>query len=146
MPKPGILLCGVDATFDDEEPVVIGRITGCTGFGASRQAVPNIHNDLTNGWAEQLLSCIKMMKPFRITVVHETNVTTWKDNIEAPLRDLAITWPVEDGFTTGAVYSFSAAVTDYEAGAPDIESRVNASMTVTISGEVTITPGTPVTP
>lgn len=143
MPKPGILLCGVNITSDpDGTPVVIGAITSCSGFGASRQAVPNIHNDVTNGWSEVLLSCIRTMKPFRIGVVFKSNSTDWKTFLTQGLKTLAITWPVEDGYTTGAVASFSAGVTDFEAGAGDIESRVNATFTITPSGEPTITPGT----
>ena len=142
MPKPGILLCGVNITSDpDGTPVVIGSITSCTGFGASRQAVPNIHNDVANGWGQVLLSCIRMMKPFRVGVVFNSNTTDWKTFLTQGLKTLAITWPVEDEFLTGAVASFEAGVTDFEAGAGDIESRVNAMFTITPSGEPTITAG-----
>lgn len=143
MPKPGILLCGVAITDGKaESPIVIGAITSCSGFGASRQAVPNIHNDVTGGWAEVLMSCIRMMKPFRVGIVHQSNSTSWKTLLTQAMSTFAITWPIEDGYTTGAVYSFKAAVTDYEAGAGDIESRVNAMFTITPSGEPTITAGT----
>ena len=137
----GILLCGVAASLGST-PVVIGRITGLTGFGVERQAVENIHNDVTEGWGERLLSCIKMMKPFRISIVHATNATDWYTFITQALAAMAITWPVESGFATGSVYSFSAAVTDYTAGSPDIQQRVNAEMTITPSGKLTITAGT----
>lgn len=142
---PGILLCGVAMTIENSvpTPIAIGAITSCTGFGASRNVVPNIHNDLPNGWAEVLVSCIKQMKPFRVGVVHNTNSIQWKTWLEDQLRTMAITWPVEAGYTTGAVDEFEAAVSDYEAGATDIEGRVNATFVITPSGELTHTNGTP---
>lgn len=137
----GVLLCGVVASIGDT-PVVIGRITGLTGFGVERQAVPNIHNDVTNGWGEVLLSCIKTLKPFRISIVHDTNGSEWKTWIAQSLQDFAIAWPVEQSFSTGGLTEFQAGVTDYTAGSPDIQGRVNAEMTITPSGEPTQTSGT----
>lgn len=139
----GVLLCGVAAGIDTETPIVFGTITGLTGFGAERAAVPNIHNGLTNNWGEMLLSCIKSLKPFRISFVHDTNATDFKTMIEAPMAEMAITWPVEKDYDTAAVTTFDAGVTDYTAGASDIQGRINAEVTITPSGEPTHTPGTP---
>lgn len=122
-------------------PVVIGRITGMTGLGADRKAVPNVHNDVTSGWIEKLISCLQEMKPFRVSVVHDSNGTQWKTWISQLLGVMAITWPIERGYTTGGVMSFQAAVTDYTFGSPDIEGRVNAEMTITPSGEPIIAAG-----
>jgi len=145
LPANGVLLCGVATSATSgapgATPVVIGRITGITGLGADRKAVQNIHNDLTNGWVEKLISCIKELKPFSISLVHDTNGSTWKDLITQSIGAFAITWPVEEGFVSGGELSFLAAITDYTFGAPDIESRINATMTITPSGEPTITTG-----
>lgn len=145
MPAKGVLLCGVAVSATSGESgataVVIGRITGLTGLGADRKAVQNIHNDLTNGWVEKLISCIKELKPFSISLVHDTNGSDWKTLITQSIGAFAITWPTEQGFVSGGELSFNAAVTDYTFGAPDIESRINATMTVTPSGEPTITSG-----
>lgn len=141
----GILLCGVVASIDPDSPTVIGRITGLTGFGGERIAVDNIHNDLPNGWTQRLLSCIKSLKPFRISVVHDSNSEDWKDLLEQELKEMSIVWPVEGGYTTGGVYAFDGAVTDYTCGSGDIQSRVNGEFTITPSGEPEITPGTPAT-
>lgn len=146
-------MCGVIASqapglsagvVDGGTPIVIGRITGLTGLGADRKAVQNIHNDLTNGWVEKLISCIKEMKPFSISIVHDTSGSQWKTWISQTMGDFSITWPAEKGFSTGGLMTFDAAITDYTFGAPDIESRVNATMTITPSGEPTIVSGTAV--
>lgn len=142
---PGVLLCGVAASIEPEAggtPVVIGAITGLTGMGAERVSVPNIHNDVENGWCEQLFSCIRMMKPFRVSIVHGTNSTQWKTWLEQGPQLMAIVWPVETGYTTGGVNEFQAGLTDYTYGSADIQGRINAEMTITPSGEPTITPGT----
>ena len=113
-----------------------------TGLGADRKAVPNVHNDVVGGWIEKLISCLQEMKPFRVSVVHDTNGTQWKTWITQLMGVMAITWPVEKGYTTGGLMAFNAAVTDYTFGSPDIEGRINAEMTITPSGQPTITAGT----
>lgn len=105
-------------------------------------AVPNIHNDLTSGWAQVLLSCIKSLKPFRVSVVHDTNGSQWLTWLQQKLTTMSITWPVEQGYSTGGVFSGLAGVTDYTFGSPDIQGRINAEMTITPSGVWTVTPGT----
>lgn len=113
-----------------------------TGLGGERLGVPNVHNDLTSGWAEVLLSCIKTMKPFRVSLVHDTNGSQWITWLTQSLGAIAITWPIEKGYSTGGVASFLGGVTDYTFGSPDIQGRINAELTLTPSGMPTITAGT----
>ena len=113
-----------------------------TGLGADRKAIPNIHNDLTAGWIEKLISCLQEMKPFRVSVVHDTNGTQWKTWITQLVGMMSITWPIEAGYSTGGHMNFIAAVTDYTFGSADIEGRINAEMTITPSGQPYIVPGT----
>lgn len=113
-----------------------------TGIGAERMAVDNVHNDLTAGWTERLISCIKALLPFTVSVVFASNNDDWLTSIAAALDTMMITFPPEKGYSTGAVYSMQAALTRYVAGAGDIQSRVNAEITITPSGQLTITPGT----
>ena len=147
MAATGVLLCGVAVGLEPSvggTPVVFGSITGLSGFGAERISVDNIHNDVTNGWCERLVSCLRMLKPFRISVVHDSNSTQWKTWLEQAMNEMAIIWPVEKNFSTGGSAIFQAAVTDYTAGAADVQGRINAEFTISPSGEPTITPGTPV--
>ena len=111
-------------------------------MGGDRIAVPNVHNDNASGWAEVLLSCVKTLKPFRISVVHDTNGSQWITWLGQALSTLTITWPVEKGYTTGGVISFLGGVTDYTFGSPDIQARINAELTITPSGAPTVTAGT----
>lgn len=111
-------------------------------MGADRMAIPNIHNDLTAGWIQYLISCLQTMKPFRVSVVHDTNGQQWVTWITQYLSQISITWPIEQGYTTGGVIAFQGAVTDYTFGSPDIQGRINAEMTITCSGAPTITAGT----
>lgn len=122
--------------------IVIARITGITGMGAERVSVPNVHNDVASGWIETLVSCLRSLKPFRISVVHDTNGVQWITWLTQLMSTLAITWPLESGYSTGGVTSFQAAVTDYTFGSADIQGRINAEMTITPSGIPTVTSGT----
>ena len=147
MAATGVLLCGVAASIEPSAgglPVVIGSILGLTGFGGERQVVPNVHNDNLGGWTENLVSCIRTLKPFRISLVYDTNSIQWKTWLAQTMQAMAIVWPVEKNYATGGTVTFQAAVTDYTAGSADIQGRINAEMTITPSGEPTITPGTPV--
>lgn len=138
----GTLLCGVIASFNE---VPRAMITGLSNIGMTRKTVENIHNDVTNGVADVLASCIRINKPIRISAVCNTNSSTWltemalANNINTPFT---ISWPPEQGFTTGGTISWARAfLTDYTCGSPDIEGRINCEFTITPSGLPTITAG-----
>lgn len=117
-------------------------ITGLTGIGASRRVVDNIHNTLTNNWGQRLYSCIAMMKPFQVSFVLDSNDGTWITNLQAIVGAMLITWPAESGYTTGGTLAFQGNFTDVTFGSPDIEGRVEGSMTIHPSGKPTLTAGT----
>lgn len=139
----GILLCGVGVSFGDT-PVVIGEIVNVDGVGFERRAIENAHNSLTNNWVEVLLSCLKRPKPVRLGLVFNSNDDSWLDRIDtAKPEDFAISFPIEDGYTTGAVWEMKAGLTDFSAGGGGLEERLVASCMFAVSGEITITKGTP---
>ena len=111
-------------------------------MGAERVAVPNVHNDLTSGWVEYLISCLQTMKPFRISVVHDVNGSNWLTLIEGKIGPITITFPIVSGSSGAGSIAFQGAVTDYTFGSPDIQARINGEMTITCSGLPVVTAGT----
>ncbi len=146
MPDKGTMLCGIVVTYvsgPEGSPVTIGLLTGLNGFGANRKSVDNIYNGVPDGWSQRLYSCIAMLKTFQIRVVTDTNSIVWITAIKALPGTVSFTLPIEDGYTTGAVISFKGAIVDIDVlGAPDIESRVEGSITIAPSGKPTHTAGT----
>lgn len=119
-------------------------ITGLTGMGASRRSVPNIHNDVADGWIKKLYSCLVNPKPFTVRVVFASNDEDWVDQMSEAPGLWTIGWPVEEGYTTGGSIDFVAAIVDKTFGSPDIEGRVEGDLTLDPSGKPEITAGTPV--
>jgi hypothetical protein len=117
-------------------------ITGCTGFGEMRKAVDNRHNSMPGNWLAKLYSCIAEAKPFRITVVTDTNSAQYITDIPAAVGWSQITWPPEALYVTGGSLIHQGAITDVEFGAADIEGRVEGSFTFTPTGRPSVLAGT----
>lgn len=117
-------------------------LTGISGLGASRKTVDNVHNSNVGNWIDVLYSCLSKLRPFRVSVVTDTNSGQWITDIQAPATGLQITWPTEPAYTTGGALFFNGAVTDVDFGAADLESRVEGSFTITPKGKPTVTAGT----
>ena len=118
-------------------------ITGLTGLGMSRRAIPNIHNSLLNNWTDTLFSKIAMQKPFRIDIVADTNSVAAFTNIQDSGQLWAqILWPAEAAYSTGGAILAQGGITDLDFGAADIEGRVQGSFTFTPKGQPTYIPGT----
>lgn len=121
-------------------------VTGIAGIGMERRSIENVHNDVANGVADVMFSCIRRNKPIRVSGVANTNDATWLSNMAIANRTntpFSITWPPEVGYTTGGSVSWiRAGLTDYSMGSPDIEGRVNCEFTIMPAGLPTIVAGT----
>lgn len=138
----GFMLCGTD--FAGSLATIFAELLDLSELGATRTAVDATTNSDAGGWGKILLSCIARLKPFRVTIAYQGDLD-WKTAIKAALAELTITWPIEDGFTTGHSIAFDCGLTDISVGG-QLEQRTLANLTITPSGEPTIEEGTPVGP
>lgn len=144
----GIILCGVSLTrtpIPSGSPRTIGAIVGLSNIGYTVASQPNIHNDVEDNWIEHLFSCLAALNAVTCRLVTNTNDADWDDEaLEAP-GTWEITWPVEEGFTTGGSISFKGKIVSRSFGSPDIQGRIEGDITIQPSGKPTLTAGTPVT-
>lgn len=147
MAADGMILCGASFDFGSDD-AALAKLLDIRGIGVMRSALPSAHQgmttDATSGvkWTEFLFSCIATVKPFVISVVFDGNFN-WQ-TILKNVQALTLTWPVQDGYTTGATLGWEkAGVVDYEIGGT-FESRPIVNITIQPSGKPTITAGTPV--
>lgn len=117
-------------------------ITGITGLGASRAAVENKHNSMVNNWMDMLYSCIARAKPFRISVVTDTNSAQYLTDIQGPPSWSQIQWPAEPAYSSGGQLIHQGAITDVDFGSADLEGRVEGSFTFTPKGQPGVVAGT----
>ena len=61
--------------------------------------------------------------------------------IDQAAETITITWPIPSGLSNGATWVFSGFMTDYNPGA-SIDERMEASGTLKISGDITVTAAT----
>lgn len=117
-------------------------LVGLTGIGATRRSQSNIHNDVVNGWIKELYSCLSKLNPIQMRMVFNSNDGNWITDIQDKPGTLQITWPVEEGYTTGGVLSFAGAFTSFDFGSADIEGRVEGASVFMPNGKPTFTAGT----
>lgn len=132
----GIMLCGASQSWQSN---FLAKILGLSGLGASRRAVDAVSNEDAGGFAPVIYSCIRRMKPFRVTIVFNSN-QDWKTALGAAAATWTITWPVESGYSTGATLACTVGMTDITIGAT-LEDRILAEVELTPSGAPTITAG-----
>ncbi len=132
------MLCGTD--IDGALATLLAELLDVSEIGATRASVDATTNSNAGSWGKVLLSCIARLKPFRATIAYEGNLD-WKTAIKAAIAAMTITWPVEDGFSTGHKLIMDVGLTDIGIGG-QLEQRTLANLTITPSGTPTITPGT----
>jgi hypothetical protein len=130
-----IILCGTTIGFQNG---LIGKLLEVSDIGAERRAVDASFSGAS--WAEVILSCIARLTPFTATIAFEPNAD-WKTGIKAQLETLTITWAIPENGTTAATLSFKAGLTRFTIRGSN-EERVVATVTITPSGEPTLTSGT----
>lgn len=113
-----------------------------TGLGATRRSQDNINNDAAGGWIPVIVSCLAKLKPFSVRFTFDTNKIAWIANMTAKMGTIAITWPLEGGYTGGGTLSFAGALTDFTFGAANLEGILEGEMTITPSGPPTAVAGT----
>lgn len=141
----GMILCGASLSLG-ADTTIFGDLLDVRGIGAMRAALPSAHQNLTKDntsgmkWVDFLYSCIATCKPFVISCVFNGNYN-WQ-LVFKELDALTLTWPVQDGFTTGGTLGWDkAGVVDWEIGGT-FESRPIVNITIQPSGKPTITSGT----
>lgn len=141
----GFLGCGITLTFG-VDTTIFGKLLDISAIGATRISVPAPHQNLTLDattgvrWVPKLFSCLANSKPFRITAVFSGNndwTTIFKD-----LKAITITWPPEQGYSTGGTLSWpKAGVVDFDMGV-GLESRAIKSIVIDPAGIPDVTAGT----
>lgn len=138
-----MLLCGIDFETDAVADIFYDTIIDMNGLGASRKSIDLTSNVQSGAWAINILSCIKMLKPFTLTLVNTGNID-WVSKIGQAAKVLKIKFPAEAGFTAGVILQFSAGVTDVTFSG-SIEGRSQFVVQITPSGAPTLTAAVPVT-
>jgi len=135
-----MLLCGIDFESDDTPDTFYDTIIDLNGLGGSRAAIDMTNNKQAGAWKINILSCIRMLKPFTITLVNTGNIN-WVAKLGEARKVLKIKFPAEEGFGVGVILSFQCGVTDVTFSG-SLEGRSQFVVQITPSGAPTLTAAT----
>lgn len=136
-----IMLCGAVIGFGEDEDL-LSELLELNDIGMDRRAVDATTGASPELWGEIILSCIKRLTPFTVTIAFQPNAR-WDEAIVLPKSETIITWPIPEGYETAAVWTFMAGITSFKARG-QLEDRMTATVQISPSGPLVITPGDPV--
>jgi len=132
-----MLLCGIDFETDATNDTFYDTIIDINGLGGMRNAIDMTNNKQSASWGIVILSCIRRLKPFTITLVNTGNID-WVAKLGQVAKVLKIKFPAEAGFSAGVILEFTAGVTDVTFQG-SIEGRSQFTVQITPSGAPTLT-------
>ena len=113
------------------------EITSIQAQGVSREALETTHHETAGGYKTYQPADFK--DPGTIAVTYWHNPNGPRPPITAAAQNITITYPVPVGEATGATEVSSAFVTDWDPPALEIDSVMEATMTIKRTGAITYT-------
>lgn len=123
--------CGLTITW--ESSFFSGVIKSASWGGISRKAIDKSSTESPNSWMEFFPGCLKDPGELTVDIIFDPDD---EPPISEDAETVTVNWPIPAGMTTGAAWSCSGFMTNYEATGPH-DDMLTAKVTIKFTGTPT---------